>query len=61
MAFVVREAVAAGLGVEAASLLEVEGALAAGCGGGKNKLHRATFKCERDSNRSSTHTPFHTR
>lgn len=35
MAFVVREAVAAGLGVEAASLLEVQGALAAGCRGGK--------------------------
>jgi hypothetical protein len=34
MAFVVSEAVAAGLGVEAASLLEVKGALAAGCPGG---------------------------
>lgn len=36
MAFVVREAVAAGLGVEAASLLEVQGALAAGCPGGES-------------------------
>ena len=38
MAFVVREAVAAGLGVEAASLLEVKGALAAGCRGGKKNF-----------------------
>ena len=34
MGFVVREAVAAGMGVEAASLLELQGALAAGCPGG---------------------------
>lgn len=33
MAFAVREAVAAGLGVEAASLLELQGALVAGCPG----------------------------
>ena len=40
MAFALREAVAAGLGVEAASLLELQGALAAGCPGGTHVFEK---------------------
>lgn len=69
MAFVIREAVAAGLGVEAASLLEVEGALAAGCPPGTvNKSsppglhtwtdHRADNRCFIfESQNASSSTP----